>query len=98
MIRDMLVAIESWMFDDDSMILVLLKISIVFGVPIALIVAFFVHIGYTRRERDIQNCINAGGAWRIVGQHEETIYIMVGKVMVPSREREVVTDYGCTKP
>lgn len=79
--------------DDESMLLSFAKWLLVFGVVTGLLMSPLLWYVSRAGEAAESQCLEAGGAWTVVGHHQQTTTMLVGKVLVPSTT--TVTDYGC---
>lgn len=74
--RRWLVALESWIFDDESMLLGVLKMFAVLGLSLLCVVWVYVTlVPYTA----FDDCMARGGAWRRSGSY--VVPVMAGKIM-----------------
>jgi hypothetical protein len=86
--RKFFLTVEHWLFDD-SLILFLIKVSLL----LAVVSAPFYFLVSRQKDTAFQRCMDRGGAWTVTGSHTQHGFIMSGKVMVPTQQR--VREYGC---
>lgn len=95
MIRNAVMSLERWAFDDESVLLGTSKAILIICSALAIVFAPILYCS-SRQETTAENqCLRRGGGWAITGSHQQTTMMMVGKVFVP--QTHTVTEYGCVQ-
>lgn len=92
MISEFFVKIENWI-DDESFFLTMFKFCFILAIIGGAVIAPFVIMANKESETEYRKCLDSGRGWAIVGSHQTTNMVWVGKVLIP--QTHTVTDYGC---
>lgn len=92
MIRNFFLKVEEWM-DDDSFLLSIFKFCFVFILVGCVIMFPFFMISKYDPKTEYKKCLDSGRGWAIVGKHETTNMVWVGRVLMP--RTTTTTEYGC---